>query len=128
MPLNAYDGLSVMALHGLYRTIHRLGGYPETTPWIAHRLMVEAVDKDAFSLVKVTQDRTVHELDCMGRLRAVRVLVMLDAHLDILRHFPTQGNGQGLYAPANAQHGYLPLESQASHDQLRLIALLINMV
>ena len=128
MPLNAHDGLSVLALHGLYRTIHRLGSYPETTSWVTHRLMVEAVDKDVLSLVKVTQNRTIHKLDCMGRLRAVRVLVMLDTHLDILRHFPTQGNGQGLYAPTDAQHGYLPLESQASHDQLRLVALLINMV
>lgn len=62
-----------------------------------------------------------HDAYAVGWLVSVGILTVLDDVLtgtDVLCHLSSQGNGQCLYASADAQHGYLTVVGQTDSEQL----------
>ena len=151
MPLHAHDGLELTALYGLYDTVGRLCRHSEACAWVGHGLMMEGVYEDFFCVIKRIQNAVWLQAHAVGGLGAVGILRMLDereqclSHLylaalalscrflqpdlpalalfsNILAHPSAQRHGQRLYAPANAQHRYLPVEGQLRDQHLRQVA------
>ena len=94
--------------------------------------MVKRVDCQAYAAGVVfgtigrkdtAEQRLRHDGHGMGGLGAVGVLRMLDGGADMLCDAPFERGGKCLYAAAYTEDGHLPVEGQASDEQLGQVAL-----
>ena len=125
VPLHADDRFFFATFHGFDDAIGCSCRHTEPLSAVADGLMMERIDVD-FRPIEVEKHASFSYSDTVRRLISVGILTVFQLRFDVLCHTTSQRKGQCLYAPANPEHGYLPVIGQSDEEQFSQVALAID--
>ena len=125
VPLHAHDAARFV-FHGLNHAVLRPSRCREAGTGVGYRLMVEGVDGKLVAQESAHQ-RALLSLHGVCGHTALRLLRMLDERRDVCRrqvldYLSAERGGEHLDAPANAEHGYLPVAGKAYEKHFEAVA------